>query len=279
MTTGAEWQGPVGDVWAREWRRTDRSFSGVAAPLNAAILAVAPDSGRAVDIGCGAGETSVAIGGARPALAITGIDICPALVGVARDRAAGLDNCDFAVGDATEWLRGQPPQDLLFSRHGVMFFPDPVAGFTALRGAMRPGAPIVFSCFRDAADNGWAAELIAAVTGAPMRLPPGYAPGPFAFADPDFVTGMLAASGWRDARREAVDFGYIAGEGDDPIADALDFFRVIGPTAPLLRATPPEQRDAVIARFAEVVARHRHDDVVSFPATAWIWTARAGEPA
>ena len=28
MTDASEWTGPVGDVWAAEWRRTDRSFAG-----------------------------------------------------------------------------------------------------------------------------------------------------------------------------------------------------------------------------------------------------------
>jgi hypothetical protein len=168
---------------------------------------------------------------------------------------------------------------LLFSRHGVMFFPDPVMGFTALRSAVRRGAPIVFSCFRAASLNDWATELISAVTGAPMRLPDGYEPGPFAFADRDFVTAMLAAAGWREARCEPVDFAYIAGEGADAVGDALDFFRVIGPTAPLLRAATPEQRDGVMARFAQIVERRHHDDVVAFPAAAWIWTAIAGDAA
>jgi SAM-dependent methyltransferase len=276
MTTALEWEGAVGDVWAREWRLTDRSFSGMTPALNAAILAVAPDNGRAIDVGCGAGETSIAVAEARPDLEIGGIDICAALVGVARERAGGLRNLSFAAGDVLEALPQLAPVDLLFSRHGVMFFADPVAGFSTLRRAMPPGGPIVFSCFRAAQLNGWAEALIAAVTGEPLRLPNGYAPGPFAFADPDIVTAILSKAGWRDIAAKPVDFPYVAGIGPDPEADALAFFRVIGPTAPLLRATPPERRAAVMARFAEIIAKHRDGDRVTFPGAAWIWTARAG---
>jgi SAM-dependent methyltransferase len=279
MTTALEWEGAVGDVWAREWRLTDRSFSGMTPALNAAILAAAPTSGRAIDVGCGAGETSITLARSRPNLDVGGVDICAALVGVARERADGLGNLSFAAGDAVELLPQLAPVDLLFSRHGVMFFADPVAGFTALHRAMRPGAPIVFSCFREVELNGWAKTLLEAVTGEPLRLAAGYAPGPFAFADPAFVVPMLEAAGWRGIERQAVDFPYVAGEGADPEADALAFFRAIGPTAPLLRATPPDQREAAMARFAEVIAKHRDGDRVVFPAAAWIWAARAGEAA
>jgi len=275
MTSAYEWEGPVGDVWAREWRRTDRSWSAMSPYLDAAILAVAPERGRAVDIGCGAGETSLSLASTRPGLDITGIDIAAALIAIARERGEGISNLAFAAGDVTEMLPGLAPVDLLFSRHGVMFFPDPAAGFAALRNATRPGGRIVFSCFREASLNGWAEELIGAVTGERLKLPEGYAPGPFAFADPAFVTGMLQDAGWRDCEKQAVDFPYRAGEGPDPIADALDFFRSIGPTAPLLRAMPPEARPAAMARFAEVVAHHHQHGAVDFPAAAWIWTARA----
>jgi len=279
MTSAAEWQGPVGDVWAREWRRTDLSFSGMAPALDGAILAVAPGHGRAVDIGCGAGATSIALAQARPGLSVTGVDICAALVGVARERAEGMANLSFFVGDVIDWLAAAPPVDLLVSRHGVMFFDDPIAGFVALRRGMKPGGRLVFSCFREAARNAWAEDFIAAVTGAPLTLPEGYAPGPFAFADLDYTRAMLAAAGWTGIHAEAVDFPYRCGEGDDPEADALAFFRVIGPTAPLLRATPPERRAAVLAHFAAAIADHCHDGVVEFPGSAWIWTARAGEAA
>ena len=52
MTTAPEWQSGVGDAWAAEWRRTDRSFTGLAPHLDAAIRAHVPTTGRAADVGC-----------------------------------------------------------------------------------------------------------------------------------------------------------------------------------------------------------------------------------
>ena len=87
MTFANDWAGAVGDVWADEWQRTDRGFAAMTSHLDAAILAAAPQQGRAIDIGCGAGGTSIALAKARPGLTVTGIDLSSALVDTARSRA------------------------------------------------------------------------------------------------------------------------------------------------------------------------------------------------
>lgn len=274
MTLAAEWTGPVGDEWAAQWPRTDRSFAGLAPHLDAAILAQAPDTGTALDIGCGAGATSIALAGARAALSVTGVDLSPALVAIACERGKALPNLHFRAGDATTALAPFGPADLLCSRHGVMFFDDPVAALAALRGTAKPGGHLVFSCFRAARLNPWAADVATAILEAPPSPPGGYAPGPFAFADPDFVAATLDAAGWDAAAPAPVDFHYRGGGGPDPVADALDFFRHIGPAAPMLRAAPPDRRGAMLDRLRAVIERHATADAVDFPAAAWIWTAR-----
>jgi SAM-dependent methyltransferase len=275
MTDASEWTGPVGDKWAAQWRRTDRSFAGLALHLDAAILAAAPDAGCAVDIGCGAGATSIALAAARPRLAVTGVDLSPALVATARARAAGLSNLDFEAGGVERALPSLAPVDLLFSRHGVMFFDDPVAGFTLLREASAPGAALVFSCFRSPAENPWAGEVAGAIMGSSPPRPSGYAPGPFAFADPVFVGDVLAAAGWSSDVPTAIDFTYRAGGGTDPIGDALDFLQHIGPAAPLLRAAALDEREKMLTRLRAVLENRATADAVDFPASAWLWSAHA----
>ncbi len=282
MTTGNEWQGGVGAVWASEWQRTDRCFGEMAAALNQAILAAAPAGPfAALDIGCGAGATTLALAAARPDARITAIELSPDLAAVATHRLAeaGAANAAVVVGDAAAEAARHGPVDLICSRHGVMFFPDPVAAFSALRAATRPGGRLVFSCFRDLALNRWAADLIAAATGGAGPLaapvPPPFVPGPFAFADEGAVTAMLRQAGWQDVAAKPVDFRFIAGGGDDPVADANSHLARIGPVAALLRNTPPENRAAVLDRVTTVLRAHHEGDRVAFPAAAWLWSARA----
>ena len=281
MMDASEWSGPVGDVWAAEWQRTDRTFAGLAPHLNAAALAaVAGITAPAiVDIGCGAGATSLALAAALPAARICGVDISPNLTAIAATRAANLPNLRFATGPVEALVDDLAPVDLFVSRHGVMFFADPAAAFARIRSAAAPAGRLVFSCFRDAALNPWASEVLAAVLDGPEPPPTGYVPGPFAFADPGFVTPLLESAGWHDVSAIPVDYRYSAGEGADPIADALDLFSRIGPTARALKAADPAERGAMLDRMVAVIHRYRSGDTVDFPAAAWLWSAQsaAGE--
>lgn len=274
MTSGKEWSGAVGDSWAAQWRATDLSFSELARWLDAAILDVAPETGRAIDIGCGAGATSIALALARPGLQVTGMDLSEGLVATARGRAAGIANLRFDVGDAARIAPGAA--DLLLSRHGVMFFDDPVAAFTAFREAITPGGALVFSCFRAFELNRWAAEVVSAVVDGVSLAPtptPTPGPGPFAFADPSHVHAILSASGWRGEERP-VDYTYTAGEGDDAVADALAFFGRIGPAARALKTLEGNAREVAEARLRAVLENRLQDRIVAFPAAAWIWSCR-----
>lgn len=275
MTDATAWQGAVGDVWAKEWRRTDRSFSDLSRHLDRAIAAVAPERGRACDIGCGAGSTSLALAGARPELDIVGVDLSAALVDIARSRAMESPRLRFLAGDVEQVAPALGRCDLFLSRHGVMFFPAPLVAFRRLRDAAVDGAPFVFSCFRTPAENGWATGLVEAVTGKAPVAATGYAPGPFGFAEPVFVADMLRDSGWHGGDPVAVDYVYRAGAGDDPVEDALAFFCRIGPAAAALSRLAANEREPARDRMRCVLRRHVSAGGVDFAAAAWIWTARA----
>lgn len=271
MTEAADWSGKVGDTWAQEWRGTERAFAGLAAHLDAAIIAAAPDHAfTAIDIGCGAGSTAFALASARIDADVTGVDLSAALIAVATERALPCANLRFRAGDAVEMVAAAAPVDLLVSRHGVMFFADPAAAFTTFANAMAPNGRIVFSCFASPDDNPWATII----TPSPDRSS-SYVPGPFAFADPSRGETFLAAAGWRDIAARRVDFTYRVGEGENPVAQGAAFLRRIGPAASALRDAASADRPMPERRLIDTLAVVRKGDTVDFPAAAWIWTARA----
>jgi SAM-dependent methyltransferase len=274
MTTAYDWTGRIGDVWAAEWRRTERSFTNLTPYLNAAILAAATSRTRKIiDIGCGAGATTLATAQALPNATVTGIDLSPTLIEIARHLAETQTSASFECVDITVAAPNHAPTDLYVSRHGVMFFADPVMAFATLAKAAAPDAKLVFSCFAERAANRWATETITA-TGGNVDSPATTAPGPFAFADSTYVATILESAGWEAAPPQRIDFAYRAGEGTDSVADAVDYFRRIGPAASAIRDAPPEERDRHITRLTQVCERHGNGDTVEFPAAAWIWTAR-----
>ena len=271
MTNAADWQGAVGRNWAAEFERTDRSLSELNTVLVDRIAAWARPDARILDIGCGAGATSFALAERLPRAEVVGIDLSEslALTARARNREARVR---FEIQDATLWSGNDWRPDMLVSRHGVMFFDDPIAAFTHFAEVAALGAQLVFSCFQDRAENEWAVE-IPALLPAPPAPPQPFAPGPFAFSDPDHVRNILGQAGWKNAHAESVTFSYIAGAGDDAVADAVDFFSRIGPAAPLIRNLDVEEKNVFFERLSQKLCNHLVDGTVVFKAAAWIWSA------
>jgi SAM-dependent methyltransferase len=266
-----DWQGRTGTAWAAEWRRTDRIFAGVTERLLARSRDF--DFKCALDIGCGAGELSLALARGRPAVEIVGVDISPELVATARARGSHLLNARFETGDAANW---RPEDDIAFdflvSRHGVMFFPDPTAAFAHLYELAAPTAGLLFSCFRGPEVN----EMISGVTRLlppPAEPPDPHAPGPLAFADPDYVRPILEQAGWRDIVFEAHDFGTVVGAGEDPLADALAFFSTIGPLAEAARQMADAEREDLFRRLSLLLEPRIIDRAITLRAGAWIVSA------
>lgn len=279
MTGATDWRGRVGDVWAQEHARTERAFAAIATALNAVIAAVAPDGGTAVDLGCGVGGTTRALATARPGLRVTGIDLSSALIAVAeeRTRAAG-ESPRFLAGDVVDLVPTLAPIDLLVSRHGLMFFADPVAAFAALRAAATPDAPLVFSCFASRDANVWVTAPERAL-GLSPPVGAQYSPGPFGLADAAFTRALLDESGWTEIAMRPALVPYVVGAGPRPIEDALDFYRRIGPLAAILSASSPPDGDRIEEKLRSLFASRIQGDAVTFSAAIWIVTARAGKEA
>jgi ubiquinone/menaquinone biosynthesis C-methylase UbiE len=274
MLAPTEWQGQTGEAWAEEWRRTDRTL----APLNDALLARAlPFEGkRILDIGCGAGATSFAFADALPHADITGLDLSEALIAAARARVGDRANVRFVQGDAAIVTPDGAPFELIVSRHGVMFFADPVGAFTHLH-SLAPRGQLLFSCFRAAMDNEWMAAMRALIQRhAPEALAaPEPAAGPFAFADPARIEAILREAGFAPPVIEPFDFAFTVGAGEDPVADAIAYFRRIGPMARLMVGMAEAAKPAFLADLKEVAASRLTKDGVTFRAAAWLVGSRA----
>ena len=99
---------------------------------------------KVLDLGCGDGTT--ALPAARLGAEVLGVDIARNLVeaGNRRARAAGLANCKFQEGDATN-LSGLKDKsfDLAISIFGAMFAPKPFEVAKEMTRVTRPGGRVV----------------------------------------------------------------------------------------------------------------------------------------
>jgi SAM-dependent methyltransferase len=207
----AYWNGPEGQHWADREARFDAMLAPFLAPvLDAAGVA---EGTRVLDVGCGNGALSRAA--AARGGTVTGVDISAPMLERARARAAaeGLD-VDFLEADA-QVHRFAGGVDRVVSRFGVMFFADPVAAFANLATALAPGGRVAFVCWQGQPVNEWVAVPALAMLPivGPPDMPPADAPGPFAFADADRVTGILSAAGLTDVDCESITPSVLLGGG------------------------------------------------------------------
>jgi ubiquinone/menaquinone biosynthesis C-methylase UbiE len=99
---------------------------------------------KVLDLGCGDGTT--AIPAAKLGADVLGVDIARNLVeaGNARARAAGLSNCKFQEGDATDLHELKDHSfDLTVTIFGAMFAPKPFEVASELVRVTKPGGRIV----------------------------------------------------------------------------------------------------------------------------------------
>jgi ubiquinone/menaquinone biosynthesis C-methylase UbiE len=270
------WNGKAGETWARMQERMDRTLS----PVTAALLTLAaPQPGEHVlDVGCGTGETSLALAGAvGDEGTVLGLDVSEPMLARARERADELlSEAEFRAADASTFA-DDDDFDLLMSRFGVMFFNDPAAAFTNLHARATPGGRLCFACWQPSSENPWATLPMQTLA---HLLPPvepadPLAPGPFAFADPDRVRKILSDSGWQDIAIQALPFTMIVGEGDDPIAAAVHFNLRIGPAARLVRDAGPDVEAPAKSALAKALAAYLVDGQVGLPGAVWLVSARA----
>ena len=245
-------------------------------PLSA--LELVPSS-RALDVGCGWGDTAIAL--ARkvgPAGWVLGLDCCEEFLKKGRDdaRAEGLANLRFVAADV-QTHRFEPEFDFCFSRFGMMFFSNPVAAMRNVKSALKPGGRLMFITWRGIEENPW--------VGIPKKVilnflqPPGddaqtCGPGPFSMASPEVVGAQLKAAGFVDARFEPVDGPVMVGAS---VEQAMDFQLALGPAGEIFREAGAEaerRRDEIEKALRLELARHVRDGKVVMQSASWTISAR-----
>jgi SAM-dependent methyltransferase len=236
------WNGQAGQTWVNAQERMDGMLAGLSTTT---IERADPRSGeRVIDVGCGCGATSIAL--AQQGASVWGIDISEPMLARAIQRSADLDNVQFSQVDAAT-ASFTADHQLIFSRFGVMFFADPVAWVALAGRAVQPFLPV------------------------PESPPDPKAPGPFAFADPDYVRSILEAGGFNDILCDPIAAELNVGASLD---EAVAFQGEIGPVARVLAELDDDLKQQALAAAREALLPHVNESGVTLGAACWLVSAR-----
>ena len=267
------WDGPEGEHWALHHERFDATIS----PHHAVLItaaAFAPGE-RVLDIGCGNGLTSRdAARAVGPSGSVLGVDLSGPMLAVAAQLAEeeGLDNVRFEQGDAQVQSFEPGAYDLVISRFGVMFCLDPVAAFTNIASALRPGGRAAFLVWQSVAANEWVSAMRDALAvGRDLPVPPPGAPSPFGLADVDFTQGVLTEAGFTDISfAESAPPWRLGSDADD----AYGFVTGLRVIKMMLEDLDDSLRAQALDNLRATAAAHETPDGVYFGSAAWVINAR-----
>ena len=271
------WNEAAGPKWVSFQKVIDAQI----APLGERAMdraGIAPGE-RVIDVGCGCGDTTIAL--ARrvgPTGLVLGVDISAPMLERAAEtaRAAVAANVRFENADAQTHRLSPGAFDVVYSRFGVMFFADPVAAFANLRAALRPGGRLAFVCWQALRENPW---LFLALQAAAQHLtlpppPAPDAPGPFSLADPERVRDIVARAGFERIALEDLRTALMLG-GGGTLDQAVRFLTEgVGPVSGVLREADPALRPTVAAAVRAAISPFVTPEGVRLGSAAWIVTAR-----
>ncbi len=223
---------------------------------------------RVLDIGCGSGQTTREAARAAPSGSALGVDVSAPMLAQARrlSQEEGLRNISFVQADA-QVHRFAPEQfDIAISRFGTMFFADPVAAFTNIGRALRPGARLVQLVWQHRDRQEWEA----AIRGVFGDSHPAPGADPFSLADPATVDGILAAAGFTGVDVTGVHEPLYYGPDT---ASALDAVLKLKMTKDPLARLDAARTESALDRLRTTLAAHDTGRGVYFDSHAWIVTA------
>jgi SAM-dependent methyltransferase len=212
---------------------------------------------RLVDLACGTG--AAAERAAATGAEVVGVDIAPALIEQAKERAAerGLD-IDYRVGDAEALELADESIDLVASTCGVMFAPDHSAVARELARVTKPGGRIGLAC--------WTPESGLAKLFGVMRpfqpTPPAGVGNQFDWGREDYVRDLLG----QDFELE-FETGDSVLEADSGESVWQLFSTEYGPTKTLADSLDDEQREELHRAFVDLHEQSRTKGGIEFSRT------------
>jgi len=238
-----------------------------------ARVAVRPGD-RILELAAGPGTLSAVWSRlAGPGGRIVVSDVAPGMVAVAARRAAALGNVETAVVDASDIGWPDATFDVVASRMGLMFTPDPAAALAEIFRVLGPGGRMGALTWGGVEHNPWmtCVGMAAMAAGLLAGDPPTGPGGIFSLGDPARLELLARGAGFADVTVETIAVMFHA-ESVDAHIDRVS--ALAGPLAAVLRAAAPDQRAAFRRTASDLVAPYVTNGGVDVPGLAILTSGR-----
>jgi len=269
----------------REWRESAPYWQQHAATIRRMFApvtdALVQDAGiveghSVLDVAGGPGEPSLTIAErVGPTGSVMCTDAVAEMVEAAEGEAhrRGIANVSFRRCMADALPFGDNSFDVVISRLGVMFFPDPVAALREMLRVTKPGGPLALAVWQETEQNPFLHVVTEVLSRYVEALPADPdAPGAFRFAEPGKLASILTEASAIDVRERFLSFHIEAPISTD------EFWELRSATSATLRQKladlPKEQTVQVAQEVREAALEFFPNGKMSFPARMIIVTAR-----
>jgi ubiquinone/menaquinone biosynthesis C-methylase UbiE len=263
------------EAWERHAERLD-SGGGASRAAEWIVEAAEIEPGADVlELACGpAGVGLAAAERVGPTGHVLCTDFAEPMVEAAARRAQerGLENIETRVLDAERMDLPDGTFDAVLCRFGYMLMADPAAALAETCRVLAPRKRVALAVWAEPEANPWIGLFMRPIMehyGAPPPEPG--APGIFALADADRLTGLLQDAGFDDVRTERL-------ESVERHASAEAWwqftYEMTAPLRALVAAMGEDDREKVRARAYEAAEAHRDGDGLALPSAVRVASAR-----
>ncbi len=267
-------QAESGDLRVRAWVEIREPLERQLEPLGQAVMTAMQllPGERVLDIGCGIGGTPLALARAvGPSGHVVGVDLLQAAIDVAQRDPSLPKNVTLRCGDVQSYSFPTGSFDAAFSRFGVMFFADPVAAFSNIRRALRPGGRLGFVCWRGLNENELDALPLRAASSClpPILVADTASSGWFSFSDQESIREILTSARFTDVKIEGYDEQVRCGD----LQATVNVCSRVGALGKILR-DHPELRRAAVPALERALIPLNGPTGPALRAATWVVTAR-----
>jgi ubiquinone/menaquinone biosynthesis C-methylase UbiE len=228
---------------------------------------------RVLDIACGTGEPAISLAERLAHGGIVGIDISPAPLKIAEERAAErrLTNARFQQADAHQLPFADGSFDGITSRLGVMFFADLPRALREMHRVLKPGGRATLLTWGPMEQPYFATTVGTLLRVLQNAVVPEEAAKAFQFGQKGVLSRYLQEAGFTSAEER---FETLPLVWPGTPEEVWEYFRNVAvPFVPLFDSIPPARQTEIDGAVLQAIGRYYDGAKVNFTATVNITIA------